>query len=89
MWRDDALVLIDNYLAGSMGVADFCAAFEESWNFDRPSDQPLGAEESVFKRIFDAAVWYSPIEEERKRIPGYLDEAAIQVTVRNARDELR
>jgi hypothetical protein len=69
--------LLRQFLEGNLSTDLFCEKFESAYNFDVDKSKLSDDEATAFRRLFDAVVWYSPIESERNRIPNYLDEEGV------------
>ena len=79
----DRLVrLLRSVCDGEIEVEAFCTEFEYLWNFEREPNEMAGMVKQRLKRVFDVVTWYSPYPDERKRIPGYKDEAAVLAAAR-------
>jgi hypothetical protein len=80
--RERLLALIAGYLGGTIEVEAFCVAFDEVYNLHLDRTTLPAEEAEAFGRIFERVVWYSPLSDERARIPGYLGPEDIRATVR-------
>jgi hypothetical protein len=88
-WENRAVQLFERLLSSDLSVSEFCDQYEPLWNFDLFSSSELGVKASVFEKVFDAVVWYSPFPEDRASYPGFKDEESIIAIVREALAEIK
>jgi hypothetical protein len=81
--RERLLGLMAGYIDGTVEVEAFCADFEEVYNLHLDPATLSVVEGEAFERIFDRTVWFSPLPDERARIPGYLGPEDIRATVQS------
>jgi hypothetical protein len=74
--RETAVDLMDRLLSGELTVGDFCAQYEQHFNFDWPN-RGLEAQAELFGKLFEVVVWYSPYPDERRVTPNYTGEADV------------
>jgi hypothetical protein len=77
----DLLCLLE---AASVTVEHFCAAFETIFNLELDKSELSPAEHATFSELFEKVVWYSPLADERARIPHYLGEEEIREAAHKA-----
>jgi hypothetical protein len=85
--RDIAVQMMDQLLSGELLAGDFCAQYEQLYNFDWP-DRGDEAQAELFGNLFDVVAWYSPYPEERKIIPNYKGEADVVTFVQSVRSQV-
>lgn len=87
-WLHGATELLDRYLEGALPVGEFCKQFEQMWNFERTA--PLAPEvERLMSDLFDIIGWYTPIEQDRRRVGSFRDESDVLKAARQTRAALR
>lgn len=79
------LNLIDAVQQGSMSVGEFASAVEQEWNFGGERATLSEAEKAPIQRLFDVVVYYSPLPDERDRIPIYRSEREVLVAAQRCR----
>ncbi len=82
------LKIINLKLGTDIGYDDFRIEYEDAFNFGLDKKAVSSYEFSVFQRLFDKVVWYSPFPEERLKIPNYIGEAEMEAAVAEARRDL-
>jgi hypothetical protein len=85
--REIAVDLMERLLSGELIVSDFCAQYEQHFNFDWP-DRGVEAQAELFGKLFEVVVWYSPYPDERKIIPNYTGEADVIGLVQSIRSQV-
>jgi hypothetical protein len=75
--RERLIQLMKDVLDRRIMVDEFCREYERVWNFELKAAELRQGEASLFERVFDAAAWYTPVEEDRKAYPGFKSEEAI------------
>jgi hypothetical protein len=85
--REIAVDLMDRLLSGELTVGDFCAQYEQHFNFDWP-DRSLEAQAELFGKLFEVVVWYSPYPDERRSIPNYTGEPDVMGLVQSIRSQV-
>jgi hypothetical protein len=79
-----AYQVIQELLSGVISVERFCSNFEQLYNFDIERAVLPNEIAEALSRLFEAVVWYSPLAEERRRIPNYVDEDSVYAAAREA-----
>ena len=79
-----AISLIDDLLQGIIPVKDFCARYEQHWNFYWAGRDQVPAADQ-FARLFNVVAWYSPYPDERDLIPNYTSEEQVLAVARDVR----
>lgn len=80
--REKLLHLMQALVSDGLSVQEFCAEYERVWNFELEPSALAGDEDRVFRRVFDTAAWYTPVEEDRASYPGFRDEESVLAVVR-------
>ena len=70
--------VLAEFREGRLDVQQFCSDVEHVHNFELNRSELTQKEALAFQELFEKVVWYSPYEEERRRIPNYLGEADIR-----------
>lgn len=86
--RERLLRLMKLKLGVDISYDDFRIEYEDAFNFCLDKKAVSSHEFSVFQRLFDKVVWYSPFPEERLEIPNYIGEAEMEAAVAEARRDL-
>ena len=67
--------LVTLFLQGTLATEEFCQKFEHAYNFEvTDSDARL-----PYAKLFDVVVWYTPLEDERARVPNYTSEEEVRL----------
>ena len=85
--REIAVELMDKLLSGELIVRDFCARYEQLYNFDWPNRRGE-VQAELFGNLFEVVVWYSPYPEEREVVPNYKNEAEVISLVQSVRSQV-
>jgi hypothetical protein len=83
--RERLLKLIRLKLGTDIHYDDFRVKYEDEFNFGLDKKAVSSHEFTVFQRLFDKIVWYSPVPEEGLEIPSYIGEAEMDAAVAEAR----
>ncbi len=81
--------LIELADSGKLPIKHFCESFERIYNFELDKNILSIEETGALSELFDAAVWFSPYPEERKKIPNYLGEKEILDAIKKAIKNLK
>jgi hypothetical protein len=90
LWTGSELLrkLVDDFLSGKLKTETFCRDVAVAYN-DAIDESALTAEEqSIFEKLFDEVVWFSPFPEERAQIPNYRNEEQVRQAALVAQAEL-
>lgn len=82
--RERLIQLMTDVLDRRIMVDEFCREYERVWNFELKAAELREGEAPLFEQVFDAAAWYTPIEEDRAAYPGFKSEEAILSRVEDA-----
>jgi len=80
--------LLGSYLSGGIDTAQFCDAFERSYNFEVDKTDFNRIEAEAFAELFDEVVFYSPFPDERAMILNYRSEVEIKQAAERAAAKL-
>ena len=86
--RAKLLELMRRLRAREILVEEFAPEYERIWNFELKSGDVEPPEGEIFNQVFDAAAWYTPLEEDRAFYPGFKSEAAVLGMVEQALEKL-
>ncbi|HEX6898271.1 MAG TPA: hypothetical protein VF789_01095 [Thermoanaerobaculia bacterium] len=86
--RERIYKLLRLELGKDIGYDDFRIEYEDLYNFGLDRESVTEVEFKVFERLFDRIVWYSPLPEEREKIPSYIGEGEMDAAVAEARRDL-
>lgn len=70
--------LIEGFLSGQIAVSDFCSQYEKSYNAAIDEVTLCPADYEIMTDLLRKLVWYSPFEDDRKKISNYIDENAVK-----------
>jgi hypothetical protein len=90
LWKGSELLrkLLADYLEGKIDTPLFCSNFEQAFNFDVDRNALTPVESTVFARLFEEVVYFSPFPEERAEVLSYRSEEQIKHSARTANAEL-
>lgn len=71
-----------------MSLSDFCAEFETQYNLNTDFAELPTGERSIYDDLLQVTSWYSPFPDERRQIPNYVDEEAVETAARVAAERL-
>jgi hypothetical protein len=66
------LSYLDLFTQGKMEVQTFCDSFEHVYNMELDKAELNTTEAKAFSSLFNKVVWFSPFEDERKKIKNYI-----------------
>lgn len=70
--RARLLTYLDLFVAGEMNATTFAGNFEQVYNLELENAELAQPEAAAFADLFEKVAWFSPFEEERRRIPHYV-----------------
>lgn len=82
--QEELYYLIRAFLKNEYKIKDFCSNFERIYNLELDKKTLSNKESRVFKLLFDKVAYYSPIPEDRKNWPGFVDEDSIHKAITEA-----
>jgi hypothetical protein len=86
--RDRLHRLVAEFRAGVLDTESFCARFENTYNLELDKATLPPGEGEAFAALFEQVIWYSPLPDERRRIPNYRSEEEIARAVEQAAQRL-
>ena len=83
------LTYLDLFARGEMDASLFAGNFEQVYNLELNKADLSPAEAAAFASLFEKVAWFSPIEEERQKIPNYVGERELLSEARKAQVVIR
>jgi hypothetical protein len=70
--RGRLLAYLDLFVRGEMDAQSFAGNYEQVYNLELNKAELSSVEATAFAGLFEKVAWFSPIEEERRKIPNYV-----------------
>ncbi|MDB6167386.1 MAG: hypothetical protein JWM88_250 [Verrucomicrobia bacterium] len=82
--RNRLLTYLDLFVRGAMDAPSFAGNFEQVYNLELNKADLSATEAAAFANLFEKVAWFTPIEEERQKIPNYVGEPELLSEARKA-----